>query len=188
MDPAVTAALIAAPVAVIAASAAFAAGIVQGRGAQRGPVDAVRQEHQRDAYASFLAALHAYERGIDPSRCTKRAEAELRRTATSWTSTDLHARTLELAAEIPIEEILSAQAMVELQGPDIHVVDASVIAVGLVSEAHFAAAVAYGGPDAAISDFLSSYDKLYPARRQFTLAARAALYGGEYTPDPSVTW
>jgi hypothetical protein len=61
MDPAVTAAIITTPTAVIAAAAAYAAGRAQARGAHRGPVDAVRRQHQRDAYAEFLRAALSYQ-------------------------------------------------------------------------------------------------------------------------------
>ncbi|MGW1245226.1 hypothetical protein, partial [Streptomyces bobili] len=60
MDSAIIAALISAPVAVVAAAAAYAAGRAQARGAHRGPVDAVRRQHQRDVYAAALAAAHTY--------------------------------------------------------------------------------------------------------------------------------
>ncbi|MEV4937606.1 hypothetical protein [Streptomyces zaomyceticus] len=67
MDPAVTAALIAAPVAIIAAAAAYAAGRAQARGARLGPVDAVRRQHQRDAYANFAIAARAFADSTSPS-------------------------------------------------------------------------------------------------------------------------
>jgi hypothetical protein len=60
MDPAVIAALITTPTAVIAATAAYAAGRAQARGAHRGPVDAVRRQHQRDAYAELTRAAWSY--------------------------------------------------------------------------------------------------------------------------------
>ncbi|MGW2100393.1 hypothetical protein ACWCPX_22355 [Streptomyces olivaceoviridis] len=60
MDPAVTAALITTPTAVLAAAAAYAAGRAQARSAHRGPVDAVRRQHQRDAYAELARATLSY--------------------------------------------------------------------------------------------------------------------------------
>lgn len=62
MDSAIVAALISAPVTVVAAGAAFAAGRVQGRGAYHGPVDAVRRQHQREAYARLVSAAQTYVR------------------------------------------------------------------------------------------------------------------------------
>lgn len=77
MDPAVTAALISAPVTVVAAGAAFAAGRAQARGAHRGPVDAVRRQHQHDAYATFIAAVHAHLGRSYWNRCHREAREEL---------------------------------------------------------------------------------------------------------------
>ncbi|MFI0220574.1 hypothetical protein [Streptomyces lydicus] len=60
MDPAVAAALVATPSALLAAWAAYAAGRAQARSAQRGPIDAVRRQHQRDAYAELIRAAWSY--------------------------------------------------------------------------------------------------------------------------------
>ncbi|MDF3142137.1 MULTISPECIES: hypothetical protein [unclassified Streptomyces] len=61
MDPAVIAALITTPTAVLAAAVAYAAGRAQARAAHRGPVDAVRRQHQREAYAALVAEVAKYE-------------------------------------------------------------------------------------------------------------------------------
>lgn len=60
MDPAVAAALVATPSALLAALAAYTAGRAQARSAQRAPIDAVRRQHQRDAYAELIRAAWAY--------------------------------------------------------------------------------------------------------------------------------
>lgn len=60
MDPAIIAALITTPTAVIAAAAAYAAGRSQARAAHHGPIDAVRRQHQRDAYADLTRAAWSY--------------------------------------------------------------------------------------------------------------------------------
>ncbi|MFG2895052.1 hypothetical protein [Streptomyces sp. NPDC048248] len=61
MDSAVIAALITTPTAVLAAAAAYAAGRAQARAAHRGPVDAVRRQHQREAYAALVAETAKFE-------------------------------------------------------------------------------------------------------------------------------
>ncbi|MFH8574173.1 hypothetical protein [Streptomyces sp. NPDC017993] len=61
MDSAVIAALITTPTAVLAVAAAYAAGRAQARAAHRGPVDAVRRQHQREAYAALVAQAAKYE-------------------------------------------------------------------------------------------------------------------------------
>ncbi|MDQ1031433.1 hypothetical protein QF035_009015 [Streptomyces umbrinus] len=60
MDPAIIAAVITTPTAVIAAAAAYAAGRAQARAAHHGPIDAVRRQHQRDAYAALTRAAWSY--------------------------------------------------------------------------------------------------------------------------------
>ncbi|WP_413100929.1 hypothetical protein [Streptomyces sp. Inha503] len=61
MDSAVIAALITTPTAVLAAAAAYAAGRAQARAAHRGPVDAIRRQHQREAYAALVTEVAKYE-------------------------------------------------------------------------------------------------------------------------------
>lgn len=61
------AALIGAPAVVVTAIAAWSAGRASGRGAHRGPVDAVRRAAQRDAYSALLAAARRLEQAVDAS-------------------------------------------------------------------------------------------------------------------------
>ncbi|MEU9575570.1 hypothetical protein AB0D62_38240 [Streptomyces massasporeus] len=56
MDPAITAAI----VATLTAVAAYAGARSQARSARRGPIDAVRRQHQRDAYAELTRAAWSY--------------------------------------------------------------------------------------------------------------------------------
>ncbi|MFB7247893.1 hypothetical protein ACFCYX_36140 [Streptomyces populi] len=60
MDATVTAAFITAAAAALGAAPAYAAGRAQARGAHRGPIDAVRRQHQRDAYAELIRAAWQY--------------------------------------------------------------------------------------------------------------------------------
>jgi hypothetical protein len=61
MDPAVIAALVTTPTAILAAGAAYAAGRAQSRGS----VDAVRRQHQRESYADLVRAAHALAREVE---------------------------------------------------------------------------------------------------------------------------
>ncbi|MFE1444160.1 hypothetical protein [Streptomyces sp. NPDC058739] len=61
MDSAIVAALITTPTAVLAAAGAYAAGRAQARAAHRGPVDAIRRQHQREAYATLVAEVAKFE-------------------------------------------------------------------------------------------------------------------------------
>jgi hypothetical protein len=63
MDATVTAALITAAAAALGAAPAYAAGRAQARGAHRGPIEAVRRQHQRDAYAELIRAAWHYHAG-----------------------------------------------------------------------------------------------------------------------------
>lgn len=77
MDPTVIAALVTTPTALMASAVAYAAGRHQARGAHRGPVDAVRRQHQRDAYAAYLQALNAYAYAAELGQCTRQAMRDL---------------------------------------------------------------------------------------------------------------
>ncbi|MDX3587908.1 hypothetical protein [Streptomyces europaeiscabiei] len=77
MDPAVIAAIVTSPTALIAAAAAYAAGRHQAHGAHRGPVDAIRRQHQRDAYAALLSLLNTYAYETNWTRCLMQARQEL---------------------------------------------------------------------------------------------------------------
>ncbi len=113
MDPAVIAALITTPTAVLAAVAAYAAGRAQGRGT----VDAVRRQHQRDAYAAFLSAAISFAEQMDWRRCIELATRE---TATSASSESLEAvRRLAagIRASVDIKPMQDAAILVHLEGP-----------------------------------------------------------------------
>ncbi|MFB7676919.1 hypothetical protein ACFC26_36500 [Kitasatospora purpeofusca] len=119
MDSAVIAALIPTPIAVAATGAAFFAGRAQGRGAYRGPVDAVRRQHQRDAYAALLAAARAYADLTSPEAAEADMESFLYLSNDRAEVADLIARRrYEYLAGVPIDAVLDAAAVVELEGPD----------------------------------------------------------------------
>ncbi|MEU0300627.1 hypothetical protein ABZ252_14320 [Streptomyces sp. NPDC006175] len=61
MDSAGIAALITTLTAVLAAATAYAAGRAPARAAHRGPVDAVRRQHQREAYAALATQAAKHE-------------------------------------------------------------------------------------------------------------------------------
>ncbi|MFE1076651.1 hypothetical protein ACFW5W_36350 [Streptomyces sp. NPDC058783] len=118
MDPAVTASLISAPVTVVAAVAAFAAGRAQARGAHRGPVDAVRRQHQRDAYAAFHAAAQAFVDASEWYYNSGRATERLESTGQHFTIVDWLILSLDLVHEAPLTPVLQTKSVVELEGPD----------------------------------------------------------------------
>ncbi|MFG3071906.1 hypothetical protein [[Kitasatospora] papulosa] len=99
MESEVIAALIASPVAVVAAAAAYAAGKAQGRGT----VDAVRRASQRDTYAQLLTALYAF----------LRAENELANGALSATPPEERMRRFAGT----YEHVEEAMSVVMLEGP-----------------------------------------------------------------------
>ncbi|WP_424921073.1 MULTISPECIES: hypothetical protein [unclassified Streptomyces] len=83
---------------------------------------------------------------------------------------------LELVAAVPIKEVLKAQALVELEGPE-HVASASAEAMVAVCEVHFSAVYAERREsiDVAERAVLSEHHKLYPALSKFTAAASTEL-------------
>ncbi|MFI6415805.1 hypothetical protein [Streptomyces sp. NPDC050585] len=119
VDPAIVAALIAASVAVLAAGAAYAAGRRQGLGAHHGAIDAVRRQHQRNAYADLLLALHNFRSATDVHRLCEQAEAELN--AAGFDGSDNLNQVLRVCELIvgaaPAAPVLSALVVVELEGP-----------------------------------------------------------------------
>ncbi|MFG2552932.1 hypothetical protein ACGFWF_23685 [Streptomyces sp. NPDC048581] len=120
MDPAITAALITTPTAVLAAATAYAAGRAQANAAHRGPVDAVRRQHQRDAYAHLLATVHTYSRigtGMSVSLRITPGEAP--------------------GAEEPInpDAVVSAVMAVRLEGPE-HLADLADAFIPLAYDMH----------------------------------------------------
>jgi hypothetical protein len=140
MDPAVTAAIIAVPSAVVAAAAAYAAGRAQARGAHRGPVDAVRRQHQRDAYAAFFAALLAYEAATKWDTCRDRAlsDAFASSAGPTVTADEVVERAAQLILNVSLDELMRTGAAVDLEGPD-RVAAAATITLGIAREIREAA-------------------------------------------------
>ncbi len=119
MDPAVIAALITTPTAVLAAATAYAAGRAQARSAHRGPVDAIRRQHQRDTYAAFLAAAHTF--ADETNYSVRGREVDRQQAASGETTPDdplWRVRgTLRLMSEADITTLRSRGAVVSLEGP-----------------------------------------------------------------------
>ncbi|MEU3290544.1 hypothetical protein [Streptomyces longwoodensis] len=127
MDSAITAAVVAVPTAVLAAVAAFAGAWAQAKSAYRGPVDAVRRQHQRDAYAAFLAALHAYYAATEWYTCQEQASGELE--PGSATAARIEDRTCMVISRVSVTDVMRTGAVVDLEGPE-HIAAAATIAVG----------------------------------------------------------
>lgn len=108
MDAAVIAALVATPTAVLAAGASYAGAYLQSRGALHGPVDAIRRQHQREAYAELLTSTKAY------ARTTLQLAL-----STQWEHLDDDAAESQMkAAAQPHRDALHmAVSAVELEGP-----------------------------------------------------------------------
>ncbi|MDI3101984.1 hypothetical protein QJ054_33660 [Streptomyces sp. AN-3] len=118
-DPTVVAAFITGVVAFVAAGVAFAAGRMQGRGAHWGPVDAVRRQHQREAYAAFLAALTDYLGATNWDMAVTRAVHD--RIAAGLTHDDGAARVTAFTQlmSVPLHPIYRSSSVVYLEGPDV---------------------------------------------------------------------
>ncbi|MGY4741405.1 hypothetical protein [Streptomyces sp. ATMOS53] len=113
MDPAVIAALVSAPTAVLAAAAAYAAGKAQGRAS----LDAVRRQAQRDAYAQFLEAAYDFSRLSSWRSCVARAKRELTESGTSPDTERIHRRAAELRIGVSIGPLHFTNIVVTLEGP-----------------------------------------------------------------------
>ncbi|MFF8506738.1 hypothetical protein ACF064_01495 [Streptomyces sp. NPDC015492] len=101
--------------AVIAAAAAYAAGRVQARGARLGPVDAVRRQHQRDAYARFATAARAFADHTSPSAShVIRAAGE---DPSALTRDQRITRAAAIRRVVERSELNAAYVMLALEGP-----------------------------------------------------------------------
>ncbi|MFK3735659.1 hypothetical protein ACI2LJ_35945 [Streptomyces sp. NPDC088090] len=121
MDPTVIAAIITSPTVVIAAAAAYAAGRRQARGAHRGPVDAVRRQHQRDAYAALLVAANDFTRDTSLAQCHIQARQEVPDTGQPDYRDQVTTRAKEIrrdAAALAYEALSVPFAAVFLEGPE----------------------------------------------------------------------
>ncbi|MFE6787874.1 hypothetical protein ACFVFF_37050 [Streptomyces sp. NPDC057680] len=121
MDPTVIAAIITSPTAVIAAAAAYAAGRRQASGAHRGPVDAVRRQHQRDAYATLLVAANDYLRGTGLAHCRMQASQEVPNVSRPDYRDTVRRRAHEIRREratTGFQELSVPLAVVSLEGPE----------------------------------------------------------------------
>ncbi|MFC9342880.1 hypothetical protein ACFT0G_06145 [Streptomyces sp. NPDC057020] len=121
MDAAVIAALVASPTALIAAGAAYAAGRRQAIGALRGPVDAVRRQHQRDAYARLLEAANNLVDNTEWTACLWQARGEALASGDPSTPGALESRARVIRSQAAVshmEALKKAAAVVTLEGPE----------------------------------------------------------------------
>ncbi|MDJ0461911.1 hypothetical protein [Streptomyces sp. H27-C3] len=124
MDPAVIAALISTPVALVAAGAAYAAGRTQSRGAHGGPVDSVRRAAQREAYAGVLHEAQDLATHIGPIASAAEQYQVVRRLGMDPLASDETSaeQAREALSNLPVSDLSKAVAVVRLEGPD-HLAD-----------------------------------------------------------------
>lgn len=179
MDPSVVAALITTPTAVLAAATAYAAGRAQARSAHRGPVDAIRRQHQRDAYAAFLIAAQTL---ADETNYPARANEVARQQAASNEPTPdgplwQMERALRLMSEADTTALRSRAAVVSLEGPAPIAVAAAEVEEAARHTVQVAratlATVAEWLPNA--NELMQPNRKLRQAIRAFIVAARDHL-------------
>ncbi|MFK0063371.1 hypothetical protein ACIQTN_29600 [Streptomyces werraensis] len=176
MDPAVTAAVIAVPTALFAAAAAYAGARAQARSAHRGPVDAVRRQHQRDAYAAFLAALHAYQAATDWDTCYERIDAEMHAAGVQpspGAAQTVAQRTLTLISTASVDELMRTGAAVDLEGPE-HIAACATITLGAAREIRMEARWPFSSWDSNEA-VVAAHERLGVAISGFVQAARAHL-------------
>ncbi|GAB2909629.1 hypothetical protein [Streptomyces mayteni] len=115
MDPAVLAAFVSIPTALLTAAASYAAGRSQGRSA----VDAVRRQHRRDAYTAFLLAANAYVSSASWNACLAEARAATGK-VDSWLDKErnetLVRHALRIRAGVSVAPLRAAASIVHLEG------------------------------------------------------------------------
>ncbi|MGW5030767.1 hypothetical protein ACWEQW_05730 [Streptomyces nigra] len=177
MDPAVTAAVIAVPVGLVSAAAAYAGARSQARSAHRGAVDAVRRQHQRDAYAAFLTACNAYVAATAWTTCFEQTWTEVSPGPTSHPSDEqLAALTSTRIAAVSVDEMTRTGAVVDLEGPD-HISAAARITLGTARMVRRQAQAVPRTPDA-VNELVGTHSQLVTATEGFVEAARAHLNSG----------
>ncbi|MDF3142138.1 MULTISPECIES: hypothetical protein [unclassified Streptomyces] len=186
MDPAVIAAIVTSPTALIAAAAAYAAGRHQARGAHRGPVDAVRRQHQRDAYAAFLEAANTYAFENQATRSLRQAREEIPERGDRRLHRDRVAqrvRELRSQAADAVDPLRRALPVVQLEGPE-HIAELAQEVFSAVIMVRFAAHARNHGDSDEIANanstrsFGEEYQRLTDAITAYTTAARDYLNTG----------
>jgi hypothetical protein len=189
MDSSVLAALISAPVALLASAAAYAAGRAQGRGAYQGPVAAVRRQHQREAYAALVTAANTYITQTEWGVCVR--EARIRVGAVVFVDEsrehEVNRHAARVRAEVPVEPVRAAASVVLLEGPE-HIAELAATIV-IRAEQVQSHARAGNGPGGVLNALMEGRQPETPAAARliqaidaFTDAARAHLNGGDSSP------
>ncbi|MGW7603158.1 hypothetical protein [Streptomyces antimycoticus] len=106
--------------AAVSAAAAYAGARAQARGAHRGPVDAIRRQHQRDAYAAFLeaASTYSYETQWRRNHVQARTEFPVSGDPGQIERVRQRARELRLEAAQLIDPLRRTLPVVQLEGPE----------------------------------------------------------------------
>lgn len=117
-DPTVVGSLITGAVAFVAAGVAFAAGRMQGRGAHWGPVDAVRRQHQREAYAAFLADLWAYLGATNWEAVTRQTALDRLQAGLPVDEASVRMSSFTQVTTVSTNPIQASGSVVFLEGPD----------------------------------------------------------------------
>ncbi|MFD0072143.1 hypothetical protein ACFVIY_06850 [Streptomyces sp. NPDC127166] len=186
MDSSVLAALISVPVALLASAAAYAAGRAQASGAYRGPVAAVRRQHQREAYAALLTAANTYTELTEWGACLTEARFHLGVDAVFGDrAEEVTRRAARVRADVPVEPVRAAASVVLLEGPD-HIAELAKNIELIAQQVRSDARAGRGGPAEALSALAEERDWQVPARynlikavEAFTAAARGHLNGGD---------
>ncbi|MFE8926408.1 hypothetical protein [Streptomyces rochei] len=175
-DPTVVASFITGAVAFVAAGVAFAAGRMQGRGAHWGPVDAVRRQHQREAYAAFLADLWTYLQATDWDGVTQRTTHD--RLLAGLAVDDASVRISSFAVLTAVTSNLHASgSVVFLEGPN-EVAGAAVAAheaAKAVAEAARNGAMNPTAGSEVVTAYRAAHRVLFEEINAFTHAARKRL-------------
>ncbi|MEU9426244.1 hypothetical protein AB0D87_25960 [Streptomyces sp. NPDC048342] len=189
MDSSVLAALISAPVALLASAAAYAAGRAQGRGAYQGPVAAVRRQHQREAYAALVTAANTYITQTEWGVCLQEARNQVGIAAFTDDSLEqeVNRRAARVRATVPVEPLRAAASVVFLEGPE-HIAELAGTIVNRADQVR-SHARAGNGPGGVLDELMAGRQPEVPAAYRliqaidaFTDAARSHLNGGDSSP------
>ncbi|MFK3735661.1 hypothetical protein ACI2LJ_35955 [Streptomyces sp. NPDC088090] len=143
-------------------------------------MDAVRRQHQRDAYATFLEAAYSFQTRTEPALIIERVLREITDHASVDAPERVERRSRELRFEgSSLEDLNRAFPLVVLEGPD-HVADLAVAVIVAAGEVRLNALdddLSQGSDAAAGERTVGTQSDLLMAIDAFATGASAHLNG-----------
>lgn len=182
MEAEVIAAIVGAPTVLVTAVASYMAGRLQAKAALKGPVSAIRRQHQREAYAALVREVDAFELRVSRTRAfTDVIHADPARARSEGNEWILQQVAERCAENAETHTVSSAVSLVNVEGPEkvndacLGVSSAVAALFGRIVSDRFKSLTG----DITLRDFLEAeleiFNDLHEARRRFVRAAQDHL-------------